>query len=231
MTMSAHFSGFSKETFKFLSDLERNNSREWFQERRDQFDEYVLDPSQRFVVDMGERLKTITPGVVADPRTDKSIFRIYRDTRFSADKAPYKTHIGIFFWEGSRKKLGNSGFYLQLNKSSLFMGAGIYNLPRDMFKTFRDSVVDGKKGRELQKILDGIQKNKLYKIGGEHYKRVPPGYNPSHPNAAFLLHNGLYAYTENSLPDEISSSGFVDYCFDIFRDLSPLHVWLVKIAR
>ena len=231
MTIKADFPGFSKETFEFLSDLERNNSREWFQERRDLYDEYVLDPSQRFVVDMGERLKTISPKVVANPKIDKSIFRIYRDTRFSADKTPYKTHVGIFFWEGGRKKLGNSGYYLQLNKSSIFIGGGIYGLPKDMLKTFRDSVVDGKKGRELQKILEEIQDNKSYKVGGEHYKRLPSGYDPEHPNARLLLHNGLYAYTESALPDEIYSSGFVDYCFGIFRDLSPLHEWLVKIVR
>lgn len=231
MTSERKFGGFTKETFGFLKELELNNTREWFEEHRCVFDDHVLGPAQDFVVEMGDRLKTISPRISAIPQTDKSIFRLYRDTRFSKDKTPYKTHIGILFWEGPGKKLENSGYYLQLNKSSIFLGAGMYCFPQQKLRPFRDSVVDGRKGKGLGKIIKAIAANPSYRIGGQHYKRVPAGYDPGHPKADLLLHNGLYAYYESSLPGEIYSSRFVDYCFGIFRDMSPLHKWLRDLIK
>ncbi len=231
MTSERKFGGFTKDTFGFLKELELNNTRQWFEEHRSVFDEHVFGPAQEFVVEMGERLKTISPRISAIPRIDKSIFRLYRDTRFSEDKTPYKTHVGILFWEGTRKKLENSNYYVQLNKSSIFVGAGEYRFPSDLLKTYRDSVVHMKRGAELNRILKRITENPSYKIGGQHYKRIPAGYDPGHPRAELLLHNGLYAYCETPLPEEIYSSGFVDYCFEILRDMSPLHKWLSDLIK
>lgn len=231
MTSERKFGGFTKEAFGFLKELELNNTRQWFEEHRSVFDEHVLEPAQEFVVEMGERLKTISPRISAIPRIDKSIFRLYRDTRFSEDKTPYKTHVGILFWGGARKKLENSNYYLQLNKSSIFVGTGEYRFPSDLLRPYRDSVVHMKRGAELKRILKRITENPSYKIGGQHYKRVPAGYDPGHPRAELLLHNGLYAYRESPLPEEIYSSGFVDYCFEIFRDMSPLHKWLSDLIK
>jgi uncharacterized protein (TIGR02453 family) len=228
MTGSERFKGFSKKTFDFLSDLEENNNREWFESNRDAFEGCVLGPAQDFVIEMGERLKTLSPTVAAVPLIDKSIFRIYRDTRFSSDKTPYKTHLGILFWDGPRKKLENPNYYVQLNKSSIFVGAGEYIIPADLIRAYRDSVVHPRRGSELKKILDGIVANPSYKIGGRHYKRVPRGYDPEHPNAELLHHNGLYAYSESALPEDIYSRRFIDYCFDIFRDMYPLQKWLAR---
>lgn len=171
MDGDGEFGGFSKETFDFLRDLELNNSREWFESNRGVFEDRVLRPAQDFVVEMGERLKTISPRVSAIPLIDKSIFRIYRDTRFSTDKTPYKTHIGMLFWEGPRKKLENPNYYVQLNKSSIFIGAGEYRFPADLLGPYRDSVVHPKRGAELKRILDRITVNPSYKIGGLHYKK------------------------------------------------------------
>ena len=228
MTGSERFKGFSKKTFDFLSDLEENNNREWFESNRDVFEGCVLGPAQDFVIEMGERLKTLSPTVAAVPLIDKSIFRIYRDTRFSTDKTPYKTHLGILFWDGPRKKLENPNYYVQLNKSSIFVGAGEYIFPPDLLRSYRDSVVHPGRGAELRRILDGIGANPSYKIGGRHYKRVPRGYDPEHPNAELLHHNGLYAYSESALPEEIYSRRFIDYCFDMFRDMYPLQKWLAR---
>jgi len=223
------FQGFSKKTFKFLKDLEKNNTKDWFGAHRNLFEDEVLVPAQEFVVDMGERLQKISSKIVAIPKTDKSIFRIYRDVRFSKNKTPYKTHIGIFFWEGPRKKLGNPGFYVQLNKSSIFIGGGLHNMPAELFTPYRDAVVDKKRGKALVFAINKIKANPEYKIGGSHYKRVPRGYDPGHPNADLLLYNGVFAYYESKLPDQIYSSDFVDYCYNIFRDMSVLHKWFVSI--
>jgi uncharacterized protein (TIGR02453 family) len=231
MTTERKFGGFTKETFRFLTELEINNKREWFEEHRKLFEEHVLEPAQEFVVEMGERLKTVSPKIVAIPKTDKSIFRLYRDTRFSEDKTPYKTHVGILFWDGPRKKLGNSNYYVQLNKSSIFVGAGMYRFPNDLVRSYRDSVIHEKRGAELGRILKRITGNPSYKIGGQHYKRIPVGYYPDHPNVDLLLHNGLYAYCESPLPEEVYSSGFVGYCFNILKNMSPLHNWLTGLYK
>lgn len=228
MSGSKGFNGFSKRTFEFLSDLEENNNREWFESNRGVYEDYVLAPAQDFVIEMGERLKTLSPTVSAVPLIDKSIFRLYRDTRFSTDKTPYKTHLGILFWDGPRKKLENPNYYVQLNKSSIFVGAGEYRFPSDLLRSYRDSVVHPKRGAELGRVLNRITGDPSYKIGGLHYKRVPRGYDPLHPSASLLQHNGLYAYSESGLPKEIYSWSFIDYCFGIFSDMYPLQKWLAR---
>ncbi|MEW6145864.1 MAG: DUF2461 domain-containing protein [Thermodesulfobacteriota bacterium] len=229
MDSDGKFEGFPKGTFDFLRDLELNNNRDWFESSRSIYEDLVLRPAQEFVVEMGDRLKTISPRVSAIPLIDKSIFRLYRDTRFSTDKTPYKTHLGMLFWEGPRKKLENPNYYVQLNKSSIFLGAGEYRFTADLLRRYRDSVVHPRRGVELKRILDEITANESYKIGGGHYKRVPRGYDPDHPNAGLLLHNGLYTYYEGALPDEIYSSRFVDFCFSILKEMSPLQGWLGRV--
>lgn len=226
MIKKESFHGFTKETFKFFKDLEENNTREWFEENRVIFEKNVMEPAQEFVMEMGERLKSLSPKIVAIPKTDKSIFRIYRDVRFSKDKTPYKTHLGIFFWEGPRKKLGNPGYYLQLDKSSILIAGGLHSLPSELLKSYRDAVSDPKKGAEIAKILKKLTKNASYKLGGNHYKRVPRGYDHENPNVDLLLHKGLYVYYEGPIPKEVYSPDFLDYSFGIFKDMSSLHNWL-----
>ena len=226
MNKKQGFHGFTKATFKFFKDLEKRNTKEWFKENRKIYEKNVLEPAQEFVMEMGERLKSISPKIVAIPKTDKSIFRIYRDMRFSKDKTPYKTHLGIFFWEGPKKKLGNPGYYLQLDKSSILIAGGLYSLPNDIVKTYRDVISDSKKGKEIAKILKKITKNPSYQLGGMHYKRVPRGYDSENPNVDLLLHNGLYIYYEGPIPKEVYSRDFLDYSYGIFKDMLPLHNWL-----
>jgi uncharacterized protein (TIGR02453 family) len=223
------FNGFSKETFRFFSDLEKHNEKHWFEENRGRFDKYVMKPAEEFVADMGKKLRSIAPRVVADPRRDRSIFRINRDARFSADKTPYKTHLGIFFWEGPRRKMDNSGFYLHLNKSTLFIGVGLHIFPKPLLEAYRESVVHPKYGTEMLTALRAATKNRTYEIGWRFYKKVPRGYESRHPNAEWLLFNGLGVYRESPLPGEIYSQDFIDYCFDIFRDMSPIHNWLLSM--
>ncbi|MEI6613544.1 MAG: DUF2461 domain-containing protein, partial [Chrysiogenales bacterium] len=121
MAQVDEFRGFSKKTVEFFKDLAANNNREWFAAQRNNYEENVLQPARAFVVAMGERLQRLTPGITANPRTDGSLFRIYRDTRFSPDKSPYKTHMGIFFWEGKRPRMECSGYYFHLEPPNLML--------------------------------------------------------------------------------------------------------------
>ena len=121
-----------------------------------------MKPAQAFVVELGERLESIVPNIVADPRRDKSIFRIHRDTRFSNDKSPFKTHLAIFFWEGSRKKLENSGFYLQISATSLMLAVGLYIFPSPLLDVYREAVSHPRQGDKLIKAIEEVGQHSDY---------------------------------------------------------------------
>ncbi|MFC2088856.1 DUF2461 domain-containing protein, partial [Calditrichota bacterium] len=231
--MASHleFSGFSKQTIKFYRDLKENNSKAWFEENRNIFNDYVMAEAQLFVVEIGNRLEKIAPEIVAIPKTDKSIFRIYRDVRFSKDKKPFKTHLALLFWEGPFKKLENSSFYFHLEPSRLFLGSGIYVFPKHIIQEYRDSVVHSKYGKELVQIIETVQKNSSYKLGWKQYKKTPRGYDPEHKNADLLLHGGLGFQFEETIPKQIYTSEAVDYVFEKFKEMAPIHNWLRKMTE
>ena len=223
------FSGFNKETVRFFAALRKNNNKEWFDRNRETYDRHVMAPAKLFVTAMGERLRAIAPRVVAVPKVNKSIFRINRDTRFSLDSLPYKTNLGILFWDGDRPRMESSGFYFHLEPPDLWLGVGMYMIPDLLLGRYRKAVVDAKSGAEIRKIVAGISKMDGSSLGGQHYKRVPAGFDPAHPNAALLKHNGLYASSEAKIPDEFFSARLVDYCFERYEPLVPLHRWLMKL--
>jgi uncharacterized protein (TIGR02453 family) len=227
------FNGFSKKVITFYKELTRNNNKEWFEAHKADYKNHIITPAQQFVLAMGDRLRTISPGVVADTRTNGagSIFRIYRDTRFSQDKSPYKTFLGIFFWEGNRKKMESSGFYFHLEPEKLMLGVGIYMFSKPMLKTYRDAVVHPDHGMRLLEAVESVTVTGEYQIGGKHYKRVPRGYDSDHKNAEFLKFNGLHAFIEGDIPEELYSTDLLDYCFETFREMVPIHQWLLTVME
>jgi uncharacterized protein (TIGR02453 family) len=231
--MMTLFDGFPKELVTFYQDLSQNNNRIWFNEHKDIYKQYVIAPSQDFVRAMGERLRELSPNVVADTRTSGagSIFRIYRDTRFSKDKTPYKTFLGILFWEGNRKKVENSGFYFHLEPSKLMLATGMHVFPRPLLEAYRDAVVHHEHGSALVQAVKQVSARGPYQIGGHHYKRVPRGYDATHENADFLLYNGLYASVESDIPEELYIEDILDYCFERFKDMYPIHQWLLTVME
>jgi uncharacterized protein (TIGR02453 family) len=229
MTDHTVFSGFTKETVRFFTALRRNNNKEWFDKNRETYDGHVMAPAKLFVTAMGERLRKIVPHIVAVPKVNKSIFRINRDTRFTLDPSPYKTNLGIYFWDGNRSRLETSGFYFHLEPPDLWLGVGMYMIPDSLLGRFRKALVQPKSGAEIAKIAAGISKMDGASLGGEHYKRVPTGFDPAHPNAALLKHKGLYASFEAKIPDALFSARLVEYCFERFEPLAPLHRWLMKL--
>ncbi|HYA48392.1 MAG TPA: DUF2461 domain-containing protein [Burkholderiales bacterium] len=226
----AAFAGFTKETIRFFIGLRRNNDRDWFATHREVYDKHVMEPAKAFVVAMGERLRTIAPRIVAVPLVNKSIFRLNRDTRFSLDPSPYKTNLGLYFWEGTRGRMECPGFYFHLEPPDIFLGGGMYIFSDSFIPRFRRAAVDPKFGGELRKIINDLAVVKGCELGGVHYKRVPAGYDPNHPNAGLLKHNGLYAGWEAKVPEELYSARLLDYCFERYAPILPLHRWLVKVA-
>jgi uncharacterized protein (TIGR02453 family) len=178
------------------------------------------------------RLRKLSPGVQAIPKVNGSLFRINRDTRFSKDKSPYKTNLGIFFWEGERKKMECSGYYFHLEPNALMLGVGMYMFPKELLTVYRDAVVDKKLGPALKRAVNKLPcdlftgKGCAMKI--DAYKKVPAGYDPDHPMAEFLKLKGLHTGVETKIPKELYSDALLDYCYEQYKQLAPLHRWLVK---
>lgn len=223
----ANFSGFPRQYFTFFNQLKKNNTREWFEKHRSDYDEYVLHPAREFVIEMGKKLRKIAPGVNAIPKINKSLFKINRDVRFSKDKSPYKTYMGIWLWEGGRKRMESSGFYLHVENKKLLIGVGIKMFPKPLLNRYREAVVDKKQGAALKSAVKKIT-DKGYLIDGKHYKKTPRGFDAEHPHAPYLLFNGLTARVEEKVPDVFYSEAIIDYAYDHYKNMLPLHRWLRK---
>ena len=222
------FTGFPPETFSFLKDLAKNNSKVWFDEHSDDYEQFHLGPAKAFVEAIAPGLKKISKSINAESKVNGSIFRINRDVRFSKDKRPYKTTLDLWFWEGEKRGWEAPGFYLRLKPDGFMAGAGLHGFSPDQLKTYRAAVIDDKSGAALVKMVRGLDES--LKLCEATRKKVPRGFDAEHPRAAFLLRDALYCTYEASLPKAIHKPEFVDLCLDIFRKAYPLSQWLGKFV-
>ena len=224
------FKGFPEAGLRFLDELTLNNNRPWFEARKQDYINYIQTPARAFVAALGEKLSKLSAGVHYDTRLDGSgsLMRIYRDVRFSKDKSPYKTNVGILFWEGERKKTENPGFYFHIENGEATMYDGLYTFPKPVLPAFREAVMDERFGDELVKAIETVKKSG-YQVGGESLKRVPSGFDPAHPRADLLRHTTLYAESPKIAPKILASPQLVDVCFEHCRNMLPLHRWLVAL--
>src|SRR5262245_18922734 len=153
------FDGFPAGTFKLLDGLARDNSKAGFDEHRDDYDQFYVEPAKSFVEAIWPKLKAISKTVNVAPKINDSIFRIQRDVRFSKDKRPYKTHLDFWFWEGDNRGWNTPGYYLRLAPSELVIGAGMHRFEAKELAAYRNAVIADASGRQLAKIaaaLDGL---------------------------------------------------------------------------
>jgi uncharacterized protein (TIGR02453 family) len=218
---------FTKDTVNFFARLEKNNNKVWFEAHRNDLEQYVMEPARVFVMCMGDVLREIAPNVQAIPSIDKSIFRLHRDVRFSKNKAPYKTNLGIFLWEGPAKKMECSGFYTHIEPKNFFVGLGMYMFTPEQIKKFRDAVSDPANAEELTKIIRKL-KTKGYKINEASFKKIPRGYDKEYKYADLLKYNGLYAFYESNDWDELLNSDQIKFLYKKFKEMLPIHKWLLK---
>ena len=231
---SQSFSGFPKEGVQFLADLASNNNREWFQSNKRIFQEQLQKPAQKFVVALGVRLQEISPGIRFDTRTNGSgsLMRIYRDTRFSKDKTPYKTNISMAFWEGPGKKMASPGFFIRFEPSGGGIYVGQHVFDKIKLEAFREAVIDNQMGPELEAALAEVEIVGDYEVGGEHYKRVPRGYDVEHPRATYLKYNGLWAVNPTAVKEaDLYKPELIDICFEQCQRMDPIQRWLVKLDQ
>ncbi|MHA2020733.1 MAG: DUF2461 domain-containing protein [Candidatus Thorarchaeota archaeon] len=225
------FTGFPKEGLGFLAELKENNYREWFNERKNDYQELLVKPAQSFVVALGERLSSISEDMVYDTRTNGSgsILRIYRDIRFSKDKTPYNTRLRVRFWEGPGTKKERPGFFVGFDETGGGIHGGLYIFPKPLLEKYRKSVLDDDSGMKLVKAIEKVKSFKGYKIGGEHYKRVPRGYDADHPRADLLRFNALYVSSPRMPASVLEKPELVDVCFEHIQRMVPIHEWLLKL--
>ncbi len=227
------FTGIPPAGLRFLEELAENNNREWFEANKHVYQDELQAPTLSFIVELGERLKTISEGIQYDTRTNGggSLMRIYRDTRFSKDKTPYKTNITLMFWEGEGKKTEKPGFGLRYDVDGAGLMVGMHGFPKPMLTAYRDAVLDEDLGTELVVAVEQVKQAGDYTIGGEHYKRVPRGLPADHERADWLRYAGLYTYSPQITVDDLTSPQLVDKCFAHFEKMAPLQRWLVKVDK
>ena len=177
--MPTRFQGFPEEMITFFRGLKRNNRREWFQPRKHLFEQHVKGPMIDLVTALNAEFMKFAPEYVSDPK--KAIFRIYRDTRFSADKTPYKTHIAASFGRrGAEHAATASGFYFSVSHDQIEIAGGIYHPMPDTMLTVRTHIAEHYE--ELGKILATRRVRQLFgKLEGGTLTRAPKGFDPAHP--------------------------------------------------
>jgi uncharacterized protein (TIGR02453 family) len=171
---------FTPGLFRFLRRLERNNKREWFEKNKAKYVELVKEPMLRFIADFGPRLRKISPHVVADPRPNGgSMFRVYRDVRFSKDKRPYKTVASAQFRHEAGRDVHAPGFYLHLGPHEVFTGAGIWHPDGKALAKIRTAIAD--EPAAWKRLLASKAFRQTLRLGGDSLKRAPRGFDPEHP--------------------------------------------------
>ncbi len=171
---------FNTHTFKFFKDLSANNERDWFAQNKQRYIEHVRDPFLAFISDVDKDLPKISPHYYGDSRANGgSLFRIYRDIRFSKDKTPYKP------WAGARFKHRDSGtqtapvFYLHIQPGNNFMGCGIWHPASPVVNRLREFIHNNP--RSWKKFKSNRAFQQTFEFGGSSLKRSPRGFDPDHP--------------------------------------------------
>lgn len=215
-----NMSYFTKDTLQFFNELSRHNERDWFADNKQRYFDVVRDPFLAFISDVDKDLKKISPYYYGDSRTNGgSLFRIYRDTRFSKDKTPYKT------WAGARFKHQDSGtqpapvFYLHIQPGDHFMGGGIWHPASPVVNRLREFIHNNP--RSWQQVKDQKSFKKTFELGGASLKRIPRGYEADHPLAEDLKRKDFVAGTALS-DDDILSDQFKKLFIKHCKTVSPL---------
>ena len=173
--MAARHARFYPQTLKFLEELADNNNRDWFNDNKTRYEEDVLDVALRFIQSMQDPLARIAPHFVAQPtRVGGSLMRVYRDTRFSKDKTPYKTNIGIQFRHEQAKDVHAPGYYLHIESQQAFLGVGMWRPDSGSLRSIRDRIAA--RPSEWRRALEQETLKRHFALGGESMSRPPRGF-------------------------------------------------------
>ncbi len=214
------------EMLRFLTKLDRNNNREWFQNHKPDFEQYVRDPLLQFIREFESHLHKMSGHFVADDRSNGgSLFRIYRDTRFSRDKTPYKTWAAVQFRHERAKDVHAPGFYLHIQPKQIFAGCGIWHPDGDAVRGVRDAIVE--ETAKWKRATRGKSFTNHFELGGESLKRPPRGYNAEHPMIVDLMRKDFVASAPFTVT-ELQSKTFVSLFAKKLKAATPFMEFLTK---
>lgn len=226
---ATEFLGFSDDALRFLRALRRNNRREWFGANRSRYETAIRQPIAALVEEMDARFATLAPEICGDAK--RSVFRIHRDVRFSADKSPYKTHAACWFYHRDAGKgvgqaaHGGAGFYFHIEPGASIVAAGLWMPPSAALKQIRQALdTDHDSFRRI------IRSRTLARRFGEMsdeamMRRVPRGFDPEHPGADLLRYRS-FTVSRSLTPAEVLSPALPDVLERDYRLLLPMVRWL-----
>ncbi len=225
--MDFQFQGFGPEARQFLRDLRNNNNREWFKARKADYEQYVRGPLMDFVEELGESIDEYAPGYLRDPR--KSVYRIYRDTRFSRNKQPYKTHAAAVFPPLGLDRHSGAGFYFHFSPEELLVGGGVYAPGSSELLRIREQIAADPD--EFRAILANEAFARTFGgLEGERLKRTPRGFPRDHPAADLLVYKQFLSGV--TVPSkEIERPSIASFIDRRFRTLAPLLEYLNRPLR
>ncbi len=221
---------FTDATLRFLKALGRNNRREWFEAHRDEYEHYVKAPMLELIEQLDVRLALFCPEIIGDRK--RSMFRIYRDIRFSSDKSPYKTNAACWLYhrDGSRavgreSTGGGAGFYFQVAPGDSFSGGGMWMPPRPALTAIRDRLAEDHRPFERIVTAAAVKRRCGAMDDDAMLKRTPRGYAPDHPAARWLRFQSFTL--GRALTDrQVTSRSLVDELEKDFRAMVPLVRWI-----
>lgn len=224
MNGNSGFNGFGADTVRFLEDLEDNNNRAWFQENKHRYDSDVLDPALAFIGAMGPLLARVSECFTAIPkRMGGSLMRVYRDTRFSRDKTPYKTNIGIQFRHEQGKDVHAPGYYLHIETTGCFLGAGIWHPEPAALKAIRERIAEHPDA--WRKVLRSRRFKSEFTFAGNSLKRPPRGFAPDLPHLEDIKRKDFIGVSDFSI-ERAASAGFPEEVAERFARATPLMAFL-----
>ena len=223
------FNGFPREGIDFLKKLKKNNNRSWFQSHKSVYDKNVKFPMQCLIASLSERMGDLVPEIEFNPK--KSIFRIYRDVRFSKNKAPYKTNIAASFKFRAKtdSPTETPGLYVGIEPGEIFIGGGLYMPTGDQIKAIRKAMVDDPdaylaviENRRFKKEFGGVQ--------GEKLAKAPLGFPKDHPMIEHLRHKQFYVGKVYEDESPCLKPKFLSLAEQVFTDTMPLVRWLAGVV-
>jgi len=214
------FPGFPPGFFKFYKELVKNNERDWFNANKDRYLDDVVAPSLEFIAAIEPKLKKVSPHFLAVAKRSRgSLMRIYRDTRFSKNKQPYKTNLGIQFRHEMGKDVHAPGFYFHYSPQESFLAGGMWRPDKEPLKQIRTTIVDFE---ARWKRLKGSKKFKeMFELSGESLKRPPRDFDADHKLIEDLKRKDFIAVSPLKNAD-LKSSSIVDLTIERYKRAMPL---------
>ncbi|MDR2368689.1 MAG: DUF2461 domain-containing protein [Deltaproteobacteria bacterium] len=222
---------FTHESVHLLASLRKNNNREWYALNKNRLEDFIFAPARQLVVDVGKILRSQAEGLVADPRVDRSIYRLHRDTRFSNDKKPYKEHLGLIWWQDFPEgKLASPCFYFQLMPDGFMWSVGCYRFTPATLLAFRRTILDPEYGRTFKLIASGARRRDL-QFNPPDLKRLPAGFTGPDWALEWLKRKSVYTWSGvyPNADNTILGPQAARYLAKMFLDGMPVYLWLVKL--